>query len=133
METAARIIDPGVYNPNEWPPWWVPSVCPDAGNCPPRDPEARFKKKLKAVKKLDRAIAPQCLIDSVGPHSTIHGLLFFDMGGQFQLTAESRIYFPKIRLSKPKQDMIFFDVSLQPAVKLAKHDRGVARMDSQDE
>lgn len=74
-------------------------------------------KKEKDVVKLEAALAPQMLGDIVGPHATMHGFLFFDVGAQFDLVAHSSVYFPEVRRVNPETRLLFFDVELGPAVK----------------
>jgi len=51
----------------------------------------------------------------VAPHSTIEGLLYFDMQGQFDLIANSRLYIPDLLVLEKNQALMYFDIDLSRA------------------
>ena len=104
LEAASRIIHPGGPNPT-------------ARRLPVPGAAGGSDKKAKEVQKLGAALAPQMLGDLVGPHGTIQGFLFFDLGAQFDLVARSTIYFPEVRHVNPQERLLFFEVDLAPATK----------------
>jgi hypothetical protein len=57
----------------------------------------------------------QLSTDLVPPAGTVNGLLYFDMNGQFNLVAFSRLYVPDLRLMGSEKPLFFFDVALVPA------------------
>lgn len=94
-----------------------PSLSPTTKRLPIPGAAGGSIKKEKEVVKLQAALAPQMLGDIVGPHATIHGFLFFDVGAQFDQVAHSSIYFPEVRRVNPEARLLFFEVELGPAVK----------------
>ena len=48
----------------------------------------------------------------VAPHSTVEGLLYFDMQGQFDLLANSRLYIPDLLALEKNQALMYFDIDL---------------------
>jgi len=48
----------------------------------------------------------------VAPHSTVEGLLYFDMQGQFDLLANSRLYIPDLLVLEKNQALMYFDIDL---------------------
>jgi hypothetical protein len=64
--------------------------------------------------KLHAAMIPS---DIVGPHATVHGLLYFDLDGQFDIVAVARLYVPNLRFIGSTEALIYFDVPLGGAKK----------------
>ena len=48
----------------------------------------------------------------VAPHATVEGLLYFDMQGQFDLLANSRLYIPDLLALEKNQALMYFDIDL---------------------
>lgn len=48
----------------------------------------------------------------LAPHSTVTGLLYFDLQGQFDLLNSAHLYIPDITLMEKKQSLTFFDIDL---------------------
>ena len=53
--------------------------------------------------------------DLVPPNQTVNGLLYFDLNGEFNLVAFSRLYVPDLKLMGSEKSLFFFDVPLVPA------------------
>jgi hypothetical protein len=104
VSAARRIVNPGGPNPT-------------AKRVPLPGAAGGSDKKAKEVAKLADALAPQMLGDIVGPHGTIHGFLFFDVGAEFGLVAHSTLYFPEVRKVNPEEHLLFFEVDLGAATK----------------
>jgi hypothetical protein len=52
----------------------------------------------------------------IAPHSTIEGLLYFDLQNQFDMLANARLYFPDLFALEKNQELMYFDIDLsQPA------------------
>jgi hypothetical protein len=56
----------------------------------------------------------QISTDLVPPAGTVSGLFYFDMNGQFNLVAFSRLYVPDLKLMGSEKPLFFFDVPLVP-------------------
>jgi hypothetical protein len=53
----------------------------------------------------------------VAPHSSMHGLLFFDLQGQFDLLGTAHLYIPDVTALEKNHPLLFFEIDLsQPAV-----------------
>ncbi|HEV3255071.1 MAG TPA: hypothetical protein VG033_11735 [Candidatus Acidoferrales bacterium] len=52
--------------------------------------------------------------DVVGPMSTLHGFVFFDLSHDFSLAAHASIYLPDVTRI-PNQSLMYFEVLLRPA------------------
>jgi hypothetical protein len=48
----------------------------------------------------------------VGPHSTVQGLLYFDLGGQFDLLQTAHLYVPQIAKMNSAGTLTYFDIDL---------------------
>ena len=71
----------------------------------------------QAVSKLAHKLESEMLPSSVAPRSTVRGFLFYDINGQFQVVADASIFFPDVRRENPREDLLFFEIPLGPAVK----------------
>jgi len=52
--------------------------------------------------------------DVVPPNGTLHGMIFFDIDGQFDLVAHSSLYVPDVKSVASENPMIYFEVPLGP-------------------
>lgn len=50
--------------------------------------------------------------DLVGPHATVHGLLYFDIDSRFDLIGVCRLYVPNLKFYASDQALLYFDVPL---------------------
>jgi hypothetical protein len=48
----------------------------------------------------------------IAPHSTMKGLLYFDLQGQFDLLTSARLYIPDIQRMDKKESLTFFEIDL---------------------
>jgi hypothetical protein len=48
----------------------------------------------------------------VAPHSTVEGLLYFDLQGQFELLSNARLYIPDLLALERNQALMYFDIDL---------------------
>ncbi len=51
--------------------------------------------------------------DTVGPHSTVHGLLYFDLDARFDLIGNTRLYVPNLKFYASDQALLYFEVPLR--------------------
>jgi hypothetical protein len=50
--------------------------------------------------------------DIVAPHSTVHGLLYFDIDSRFDLISVCRLYVPNLKIYGSDQALLYFEVPL---------------------
>ncbi len=75
-------------------------------------------KTIKKVLELaDVLHGVQLSTDLVPPHSTVHGLLYFDVDGQFEWLTTARLYVPDLKVMGTDKVLFFFDVDLGKAVE----------------
>lgn len=75
-------------------------------------------KNAKKVQELaDVLHAVQLQTDLVPPHSTVRGLLYFDVDGHFDWTTNARLYVPDLKTMGTDKVLFFFDVDLGKAVE----------------
>src|ERR1700724_3016833 len=48
----------------------------------------------------------------IAPHSTVQGLLYFDLQGQFDLLNEARLYIPDILVMENNRSLTYFEIDL---------------------
>jgi hypothetical protein len=48
----------------------------------------------------------------IGPHSTMEGLVYFDVRGEFDLLQNARLYVPDLERMTTKQAILYFDIGL---------------------
>lgn len=48
----------------------------------------------------------------IGPHSTMEGLVYFDLRGEFDLLQNARVYVPDLERMTTKQAISYFDIDL---------------------
>src|SRR5437899_12924810 len=51
----------------------------------------------------------------VAPHSTVQGLLYFDLQGQFDLLNSSRLYVPDVVALEKNPELLYFEIDLSQA------------------
>jgi len=72
----------------------------------------------KKVDNLTDTLRPLTLdTDVIPPLATIHGYLFFDMSHNFGMVKDAMLYVPEVRVIPGNKSLLFFEVSLAPAVK----------------
>src|SRR5579864_7798355 len=75
-------------------------------------------KNDKKVQELaDVLHAVQLQTDLVPPHSTVRGLLYFDVDGHFDWTTSARLFVPDLKTMGTDKVLFFFDVDLSAAVE----------------
>jgi hypothetical protein len=55
--------------------------------------------------------------DVIGPHTTEHGLVYFDMGHQFDMLRYTRLYIPDLTFVEKNRALFYFEIDLGTAVK----------------
>ena len=79
----------------------------------PRRPQDRTKE----WKKLEELIRPLALeMDILPPQSTVHGLVFFNLGRNIEWAAYARLYVPSLKFLDNNQELFYFEVDLSKAV-----------------
>ena len=48
----------------------------------------------------------------IGPHSTMEGLVYFDLRGEYDLLQNARVYVPDLERMSTKQAILYFDIGL---------------------
>ena len=75
-------------------------------------------KKSKEVAKMEDSLRGQMLPgDVVGPHSTVHGFVFFDVDGHFGWVKDSTLVVPDVARIGTGEKLLFFEVDLAPATR----------------
>jgi hypothetical protein len=95
-----------------------------AGSASPENPGTRphvgfgLPGRDKKAEKIAASLQPLMLdTDLVGPHSTVHGFLFFDLNRDFGLIPDSSLYVPNVRTLNGYRRLTYFEVSLKAARK----------------
>jgi hypothetical protein len=71
----------------------------------------------KKVDQVSDEIRPRTLdADVIPPLATIHGFLFFNLGHNFKVAADSTLYVPDLKIIPGSKPLMFFEVALAPAV-----------------
>jgi hypothetical protein len=81
----------------------------------PTRPSDKNAKKVQEMADVLHAV--QLQTDLVPPHSTVRGLLYFDVDGHFEWTTTARLYVPDLRTMGTDKTLLFFDVDLGLAVE----------------
>jgi hypothetical protein len=81
----------------------------------PIRPTDKSAKKVQEMADVLHAV--QLQTDLVPPHSTVRGLLYFDVDGHFEWTTTARLYVPDLRTMGTDKTLLFFDVDLGLAVE----------------
>jgi hypothetical protein len=65
----------------------------------------------KKADKIAENLRPLALdADVIGPHATIHGFLFFNLAGEFNLVPGATLYVPDVRAIAGSHTLTFFEV-----------------------
>ncbi len=75
----------------------------------PFPPAGRSKKWRELEDRLGRLTLQTGMVP---PGATVHGLLFFDLAGQFELVRDARLYVPELQFVGASQPLMFFQVDL---------------------
>ena len=75
----------------------------------PSKKAGRDKHWEELEKQADNAQVPTSV---VAPHSTVQGLLYFDLGGQFDLLQTAHLYVPQIAKMNSTGTLTYFDIDL---------------------
>jgi hypothetical protein len=87
-------------------------------NGPPAPQSRRFPVGIGSIgdKKADKmleTLAPLALdVDVIPPMATIHGFLYFDLGGDISLAEGANIYVPDVTVVPSSKALMFFEVPL---------------------
>ena len=102
-QAAARIAHPkGISSPK---PRHFPVPLP-GGNLPGKDSKTQ---------DMEDKLTPFSLqSDVVPPNGTLHGVIFFDISGQFDVVSHSSLYVPDVKSVASQSSMIYFEVPLGP-------------------
>jgi len=65
-------------------------------------------------KSIDELRTLQFSSDLLPPHGTVHGLMYFDIGGHFDWISYCRLYVPDLKIMGTDKMLFFFDVPLLP-------------------
>ncbi len=76
---------------------------------PSSGPKARDKHWMQMQKAATDAAIPG---DIVAPHSTMQGLLYFDLQGQFDLLSTAHLYIPDVRTLEKNHPLLYFEINL---------------------
>jgi hypothetical protein len=82
---------------------------------PPPNPEAENDKRVQVLGYILQAA--QIHTDLVPPHSTVRGLVYFDVDGHFDWTTTARLFVPDLKTMGTEKALFFFDVDLAEAVE----------------
>jgi hypothetical protein len=96
---ANYMLEKGPVNPEKK----RPSLPGSSGN---------MSKEMKQA--IDELRTPAFSSDLAPPHGTVHGLFYFDLGGQFGAISYCRLYVPDLKLMGTNKTLFFFDVPLVP-------------------
>ncbi len=72
----------------------------------------------KSQDKLTEKFRPLALeTDIIPPHGTIHGYIFFDLGHDFSLLADSTLYVPDVIVVPTHHALTYFELNLASAAR----------------
>jgi hypothetical protein len=85
----------------------------------PRVPIPGLKReKNKDWKEAEARLKTQLLeFEVLPPRSTVHGLLFFDLAGQFEWLSGAQLYVPDLKFMDTNQPLFFFEIDLSKSLK----------------
>ena len=69
----------------------------------------RDKTWYELQKNAENAAVPSSII---APHSTVQGLLYFDLQGQFDLLGTAHLYVPNLLVLEKNRSLLYFDIDL---------------------
>ena len=101
-QAADLILKPGAKNPAK-------SRFP----IPIGGPKVGHDKKWVEVEQELREAGVRASI--VAPHSSVQGLLYFDLQGQFDLLNSSRLYVPDVVALEKNRELLYFEIDLSQA------------------
>ncbi len=104
LELADTILHPGAKDPT------ARRRLP----LPVGTPKSNDKDRIELQRQASDAGVPTNVL---APHSTVTGLLYFDLQGQFDLLNSAHLYIPDITIMEKKQSLTFFDIDLARAGK----------------
>jgi hypothetical protein len=81
-------------------PFPIPSKGPKAGH---------DKHWLEMQKAAEEAAIPGSIVP---PHHSVHGLLYFDLQGQFDLLDTAHLYIPDVRALEKNRSLLYFEIDL---------------------
>lgn len=81
-------------------PFPIPSKGPKVG---------RDKHWMEMQKAAEEAAIPGSIVP---PHHSVHGLLYFDLQGQFDLLDTAHLYVPDVRALEKNRSLLYFEVDL---------------------
>jgi hypothetical protein len=67
------------------------------------------KNWYEVQKNAENAAVPSSV---VAPHSTVQGLLYFDLQGQFDLLSTAHLYVPNLLVMEKSRSLLYFDIDL---------------------
>jgi hypothetical protein len=101
-QLADAVLHPHPKGPSRFP---VPIPVPSSGGG--RDKNWQQYQKVAEDAALHSAV--------IAPHSTVEGLLYFDLQGQFELLANAHLYIPDLMALEKNQALMYFDIDLSRA------------------
>lgn len=69
----------------------------------------RDKHWIEMQKAAEEAAIPGSIVP---PHQSVHGLLYFDLQGQFDLLDTAHLYVPDVRALEKNQSLLYFEIDL---------------------
>jgi hypothetical protein len=81
---------------------------------PGSSPVKKNKEVQKMAQSLESLILPG---DVVAPHATVHGFVFFDLGGHFDWLDRSVLYVPDVNRIPSQEKLFYFEIDLAPALR----------------
>ena len=100
-EVADAVMDNGKKDPTA--SHRMPFPIPSSG------PKGRDKHWIQTQKEAAEAAVPGSV---VAPHHALHGLLYFDLQGQFDLLSTAHLYIPDVRALEKNHPLLYFEIDL---------------------
>ncbi len=99
-QVADEVLKPGGKDPSKRQKIPLPVSIPRSGN---------DKKWTELEQQAENAGVPASVI---APHSTVQGLLYFDLQGQFDLLNGAHLYVPEIVAMETNRSLTYFEIDL---------------------
>ena len=99
-QVADEVLKPGGKDPSKRQKFPLPVSIPRSGN---------DKKWTELEQQAENAGVPASVI---APHSTVQGLLYFDLQGQFDLLNGAHLYVPEIVAMETNRSLTYFEIDL---------------------
>ena len=99
-QVADEVLKPGGKDPSKRTKIPLPVSIPRSGN---------DKKWTELEQQAENAGVPASVI---APHSTVQGLLYFDLQGQFDLLNGAHLYVPEIVAMETNRSLTYFEIDL---------------------